>query len=165
MKILTLWQPWATLIALGYKTKETRSWGTDYRELLAIHAAKRKVIPGELAKISYDSMGHLTWDEIKAIDYPLGQIVCVVELVGCKTMYQHPGVKITRSENDVFINEQAPLEIATGLWESGRFAWDLQNILKLSNPIPCKGGQGLRNLDPEIVQKIEAANGFSGVRL
>lgn len=38
MKVLTLHQPWATLIAAGIKTIETRSWSTRYRGPLAIHA-------------------------------------------------------------------------------------------------------------------------------
>ena len=41
MKALTLWQPWATLVAIGAKKIETRSWKTNYRGPLAIHAAKR----------------------------------------------------------------------------------------------------------------------------
>lgn len=41
-RALSLWQPWASLIALGVKTIETRSWNTYYRGPLAIHAAKRK---------------------------------------------------------------------------------------------------------------------------
>src|SRR6202030_3531482 len=41
MKTLTLTQPWATLVALGAKRIETRSWRTSYRGPLAIHAAKR----------------------------------------------------------------------------------------------------------------------------
>jgi hypothetical protein len=40
MKALTLTQPWATLVAIGAKTIETRSWPTSYRGPLAIHAAK-----------------------------------------------------------------------------------------------------------------------------
>jgi hypothetical protein len=40
MKTLTLTQPWATLVSLGAKTFETRSWKTDYSGPLAIHAAK-----------------------------------------------------------------------------------------------------------------------------
>ena len=40
MKALTLTQPWATLIAVGAKRIETRSWGTSYRGRIAIHAAK-----------------------------------------------------------------------------------------------------------------------------
>lgn len=37
MKGLSLTPPWGTLIALGAKTIETRSWPTRYRGRLAIH--------------------------------------------------------------------------------------------------------------------------------
>lgn len=40
MKALTLTQPWASLVALGVKSIETRSWATNYRGPIAIHAAK-----------------------------------------------------------------------------------------------------------------------------
>ena len=40
MKLISLWEPWATLMALGAKKVETRSWDTNYRGLLAIHASK-----------------------------------------------------------------------------------------------------------------------------
>ena len=39
MKALTIWQPWASLIARGVKQYETRSWATKYRGPIAIHAA------------------------------------------------------------------------------------------------------------------------------
>lgn len=42
MKALTIRQPWASLIAHGVKTIETRSWSTEYRGPLAIHAGKSK---------------------------------------------------------------------------------------------------------------------------
>lgn len=45
MKALTLHQPWATLVALGIKTVETRSWYTPYRGPLAIHAGLKDVVP------------------------------------------------------------------------------------------------------------------------
>ena len=41
MKALTLWQPWASLVALGHKRIETRCWSTKYRGDLAIHAAAK----------------------------------------------------------------------------------------------------------------------------
>lgn len=40
MKTLTIRQPWASLIAAGVKTIETRSWSTRYRGPLAIHAGR-----------------------------------------------------------------------------------------------------------------------------
>lgn len=43
MKVITLWEPWASLIAVGAKMIETRSWNTNYRGRIAIHAAKKIV--------------------------------------------------------------------------------------------------------------------------
>jgi hypothetical protein len=40
MKALSLIQPWASLIVLGEKRIETRSWPTRHRGHLAIHANK-----------------------------------------------------------------------------------------------------------------------------
>ena len=39
MKALTLYEPYATLVALNLKKIETRGWRTNYRGPLAIHAA------------------------------------------------------------------------------------------------------------------------------
>lgn len=41
VRALTLWQPWASLVALGLKRIETRSWSTPYRGRLLIHAAAK----------------------------------------------------------------------------------------------------------------------------
>ena len=40
MKVLTIRQPWATLIVEGYKRFEFRSWKTNYRGDILIHAGK-----------------------------------------------------------------------------------------------------------------------------
>ena len=43
MKVLSLTEPYATLIAKGIKTIETRSWKTNYRGKLYIHASSTKI--------------------------------------------------------------------------------------------------------------------------
>ena len=63
MKALSLRQPWASLIADGRKTIETRTWRTHYRGPLAIHASARP--HGDL---------------------PTGGIVAVAWLYGCRPM-------------------------------------------------------------------------------
>ena len=45
MKAITVRQPWASLIAAGVKTIETRSWRTDYRGPIAIHAGRHRPDP------------------------------------------------------------------------------------------------------------------------
>ncbi len=150
MKIITLWQPWATLIALGYKKYETRHRGTKYRGRLAIHAAKRPVKDKELAAISYDSIGHINWEKIKNIEYPLGAIVAVSNLVDCHIMTN--SMRLTH-ESCIAINSITPLEKSMGFWEPGRFAWELDEVKKIE-PIPCRGSQGLWNLPQEIAKAI-----------
>lgn len=44
MKAITIWQPWASLIACGVKQYETRSWPTKYRGPIAIHAAAMDMV-------------------------------------------------------------------------------------------------------------------------
>ena len=44
MKALTIRQPWASLIAAGMKTIETRGWSTRYWGPLLIHAGKTKPV-------------------------------------------------------------------------------------------------------------------------
>ena len=39
MVALSLWQPWAYLVVTGAKKIETRTWKTNYRGPIAIHAA------------------------------------------------------------------------------------------------------------------------------
>jgi ASCH domain len=41
MKALSVRQPWAWLIANGFKDIENRSWDTSYRGLILIHAGKQ----------------------------------------------------------------------------------------------------------------------------
>ena len=42
MKAISLLQPWATLVIIGVKTIETRSWGTHHRGNILIHASQGK---------------------------------------------------------------------------------------------------------------------------
>ena len=111
MKILTLWQPWATFIALDLKRYENRSWGTRYRGKLVIHAAKRPIDLDGQAIVS--QVFGLTGGKVscKRGNYPLGCIVAIVDLVDCPQM------------DSSLISRQTELELAVGCWQPGRFAW------------------------------------------
>ena len=150
MRIITLWQPWATLIALGLKQYETRSWTTSYRGKLAIHAAKRPVKKDELASIAYNSIGHLTYEALADIEYPLGAILAIVELKNCWRMIDHID-NLQAVPSSVIIDTNTVLEKAVGDWQHGRYAWRLEDIQPLLHPVPFKGGQGLRKLDDAAV--------------
>ena len=162
MKAITLIQPYATLISLGMKKIETRSWATSYRGPLAIHAAKG---PGDLGSFKamrdlcgtqpfFDALMRIVPDFDTYCDrdaiferLPLGAIVAVCEVVCCVP---------TEAAEDGFFG--GPRSIETGfqrLWKltdqerafgdysPGRFAWLLSDIRALPEPIPVKGALGL----------------------
>jgi hypothetical protein len=52
--VLSVSQPWAQLIVRGMKLREVRSWGTDYRGRIAIHAASKAPSFDAVAKASHD---------------------------------------------------------------------------------------------------------------
>src|SRR5690606_17299582 len=89
MKALSLWQPYASLIAVGAKRYETRHWKTDYRGPIAIHAAKRRITNDEWLYIRFDPNFRAisrTLGFDRGIDpntLPYGAVVCVAELVNC----------------------------------------------------------------------------------
>lgn len=71
MKVLTIKQPWATLIAEGYKEYEFRTWKTNFRGEFLIHAGK---------SIDKKAMKRFEYLHLK---YPLGKIIAKATLTDC----------------------------------------------------------------------------------
>lgn len=141
MKIISLWQPWASLMALNLKQNETRSWYVGYRGPLGIHAAK-KVIPFEqlfdeltpeqrLFVLSVICNAYGNYDNL-----PTGAIIAAGNLTDIVAIE-----KVTP--------ELTALERAFGDYSPGRFAWQMTDIVNLKEPIPAKGQQGLWDFDLE----------------
>ncbi|WP_225914036.1 ASCH domain-containing protein [Leptolyngbya ohadii] len=168
IRLLSLWQPWASFIAHGIKQYETRPWGTPYRGRIAIQAAQRKAKEDELVAICEAIReGNGTAEDIARLDSALecyfinthsqpvyGAIVAVADLTNCKYMDSKYS---SISENlYTYISDQTPLELAVGDWQPGRYAWKLENVRPLAQPIPCKGHQGLRRIqDAGVLEAIE----------
>lgn len=126
MKALTLIQPWASLIASGFKRYETRSWGTGYRGLLAIHAGRNLAAVSEMRPLLQ------RFDVERLLDnMPFGAVLCVVEVLDCTQM------------TPAFIAQQARAERAFGDWTPGRYAWKLKVVEKFHPPIRASGKQGM----------------------
>lgn len=158
MRILTLTQPWATLVAVRAKKFETRSWGTSYRGPLAIHAAKGLgPIGGVNALVDYFHRSPfyqaLTAAEYQsARDLPLGAIVAVCTLA---EVYEI-------RDNGLWANQSlhtlpSEPERSFGDYTPGRFAWRLTDVQTLAAPLPFSGAQGLRPIsDPAALKAIYA---------
>ena len=136
MKAISLWQPWASLIAVGAKQYETRSWATSYRGPLAIHTAKRKPRASEL---SMWIMRTLLNHGQPLYRLPLGYVICVVDLVDCVPTWEI--VKLTHT------SERARIEMEFGDYGPERWAWKLENVRSFE-PIPASGKQGLWDWTP-----------------
>lgn len=135
MRAITLWQPWATLIARGLKIFETRAWGTNYRGPLAIHAAKRRPINAELNDRIRKALVGAGYAHYVS-DLPLGCIVCTVDLVDC--LHTEDAIRSSFFGGD---------ELHFGDYTPGRFAWRLDNVRPVGN-VPARGSQGFWDWQP-----------------
>lgn len=136
IKALTLYQPWASFMALGLKPDETRSWATDYRGPLAIHAAA-KIHPDE---VSVD-VHHLAFDHFGPWRrWPTGKILCVVDLL---EIYTSTGI-ISNPEN---------IKYALGNYAKGRQIWATKMLQVFDEPIPARGYQRLWDWEWEEGEK------------
>lgn len=137
IRILSLWQPWASFMALGYKLNETRSWSTPYRGLLAIHAAKTTAAVADADETLEDSgfdMSERT--TVGGTKWPLGEIVAVVTLADCV-------------KTELIRDSLTPRELGMGDYSCGRFAWVTRDLRRLAPGIPFRGLQGLKPLSTE----------------
>lgn len=143
MKAVTVWQPWATLLALREKVHETRGRRTHYRGPIAIHAAKyidREACEEPGIKATLARHGY-TVDSL-----PTGAVVAVADLVDCWAVHTHHTSKLplllnSRSEAKILTLQEATF----GDYTPGRSAWEMGDVLQLTEPIPVKGQQGLWN--------------------
>lgn len=129
MKVLSLMEPWATLIRAGQKRVETRSWKTAYRGELYIHASAKRVKRGD---------AHIEALLALIPDVPLGygHILCRCKLTDCVRMDERFLSAMRTNEREWLCGEYAP----------GRYAWLLEDVEPLDAPVPAKGHLGLWTL-------------------
>lgn len=136
MKAISLWQPWASLMAFDRKKNETRGWATFFRGELAICAAKRIPSLTEFVSLGGPAGDYGLMKEIT----PLGCVVCVVEMFACIPTEQC--FRLTEEER------------ANGDYSDGRFAWMTRDCRRLKKPVPVVGRQGLFNLPREVEAQV-----------
>ena len=165
MKALTIWQPWASLLATGEKIYETRSWPTKYRGPIAIHAAKKDPLTIPITPELEENALHN--DKIGSWMFlPHGCVIAVGELVNCWHIVWHPGTNVDVAKHidvgaesmvedkhapgfgDYFVPTEK--EFALGDWTPGRYAWEIRNVRLLPHPVITRGRQGLWNWDEVI---------------
>ena len=122
MKVLTIKQPWATLIMQGDKKFEFRSWKTNYRGELLIHAGKGidKAAMKRLSKYIPENL-------------PSEKILGKVKLVDC--------IEMSTEFKEILLKENK--EIYTDSSFKENYGWKLENVEVFDKPIETKGKLGL----------------------
>ena len=127
MKVISIKEPFATLIMNKMKLIETRSWKTNYRGELYIHASG-KSLAKEFLNNQY------VFELIKDLDMNYGNIICKVNLVDCIYMDEKFLKKIKKNKQ----------EYNLGKYELGRYAWVFEDIVPIT-PIETKGKLNIWN--------------------
>ena len=123
MKALTIKEPWASLIINGYKEYEFRSWKTNYRGKILIHAGKGKE-PHNLKRFNDYNL-----------DYKFGYIIGEATITDCIEVTKELEEELLKKDSKVYaVSEHKRV-----------YAWKLENIVKYEKIIPCKGKLGLWN--------------------
>lgn len=124
MKVITLKQPWATLVAEGIKQYEFRSWKYNYRGEILIHAG---------VGIDKEAM-----EKVKSLnlEYPQKKIIAKVIIEDCLELSDELNKKICNSNPTVYGNKNR-----TG------YVWKLKEAKKISCDETVSGKQGIWNYD------------------
>lgn len=175
MKAISLWQPWASLIAAGVKPFETRHWPPPRSligQTIAIHAAKKvdkdaAAFAEELMFGQHEAGGFYLADKLDATmegvpdelmglfghaSMPVGCIVCTALLIGayqCGELISGGLVKIVRRIEMPEIAHIDPGGVPTddfGDYAPGRWAWRLTDVRVLQPPPAVTGRQGFFDL-------------------
>lgn len=176
MKAISLWQPWASLIACGTKPYETRDWAPP-RDLIgqtiAIHAAKKvdaeakllaqDIVYGQHPDGRFELADKLNASFSKARDDVLGifgqavlPVGCIVAIAKLDAAFQlgerAEGTAVEAASVVRRITSRPMPECFTvkiddfGNYAPGRWAWLLKDVRPINPPVPMKGAQGFFDL-------------------
>ena len=122
MKALSIRQPWAWLIVNGYKDIENRTWSTDFRGKIYVHAGRRIKSGDFPEQRHYIRKSGLILPE----EPPLGAIVGEVIITDC-------------------------VDTSSSPWFCGPYGFILSSPVAYEDPIPYRGQLGFFQVDEDKV--------------
>jgi len=138
VKALSVRQPWAELILQGRKSIELRTWGTNYRGLLAVHAGQ-EVNPEACAVFA-----------LRPSTLARGAVLGTVRVVEMVPLDQ---------EAWAALREQ---HLALGPYRSGLVGWRLADPQRLPQPVVLPGRMGLFDVPDELLAGVGKAGSAAG---
>lgn len=154
MRALSLLQPWASLVALGVKRVETRSWRRTVfpDERIAIHASRGKVATSlEEALLEIVAQGSDV--DLRGSAMPRGVIVATCRVAFIEATRQQPSDRLLAH----IMRERVGgvfLERELGDWSPNRFLWALDDVRLVVPPIPCRGSLSLWTVPADVAARI-----------
>jgi|SRR6185437_3742207 len=153
MKVISLLQPWATLVVTGAKKIETRSWNTTYRGPLLIHASKKMTKAQK--ELTHSKM---FWSKLKHLEeLPLGCIVGKADIIKtASTEYFNCFFQVKKFKElqaltgPGSVNLKTKDEQAFGDFSKGRFGWLLKDPVSFEHHYPVNGNRSLWDFNERI---------------
>ena len=113
MRALSIRQPWAWLVVNGHKAIENRTWSTNFRGRIYVHAGQRMVSDDYPEQREYVTEAGI----IIPSHLARGAIIGEVTITGCLSASASP-------------------------WFCGPYAFTLEDPVAYETPIPCRGQLG-----------------------
>jgi activating signal cointegrator 1 len=132
VRCLSLWQPWASLMACGAKFIETRGWNTKVRGEIYIHAGATKTPIREM---------------LKAPSWWIAQVEEALDVCADKWLTDLPYGALIGKGNLISTSpvewweQHYPEQLPFGDFKEGRYGHFYERLAAIE-PIPWKGSQG-----------------------
>lgn len=156
IKVITLWQPWASLIMIGAKPWEFRSWsyvargvGVKPGDTIGIHAAARPIKPTEIKDLlarlddpvcSTGLVPNVARPLLERLDaaFKCMGVIETSALLGTGTIGKPALASEVKPEWAALINDSDRLEHCN-------WAWPMADIRRFDAPVFIPGHQGFWN--------------------
>ncbi|WP_062120222.1 ASCH domain-containing protein [Aureimonas sp. AU40] len=150
MKVISIWQPFASLAVHGFKFYETRGWPAPASligQRIGI-ASTKNLKPEQRAAVEDEEFADFYADtKLPPLDeLPLGCLLGTVVVDGCEQITEELVDQVTREEQ------------LFGWWELGRYAWRLRDRELYAEPIPVRGKQGIWTFEEQPTNVISFAS-------
>lgn len=145
---ISVWQPWASLIAVGAKRYETRGWPVPASLIgkrLAICSSK--TAEGLQTSAQDQEFWRLCGRRFGRRPVPMGAVVAVVTVADCISTTAPAARRVGKRER------------LAGDWSEGRWAWMLEDVRLLATPVPVLGSQRFFYLPSRVLARVMAQIG------
>lgn len=150
MKALTIWQPWATLIAEGLKPYEFRGWPAPASlvgQRIAIHAGARPVKRPEVRLL----LMQLRRDGGFGTGLSVAGSIDLLDRVFMGLSLPHSAIVCTAIMGKPIRAADIPgQEGDSDRIDHSKWGWQLSDIHRMQPPVPATGAQGFWNFNGDL---------------